>query len=288
MNWDDLKFFLAVARKVSIRKASSELQVNHTTVSRRINQLEADFGVRLFERLPSGYECTPAGEDMRKEAEALEDKVFQMERRLMGKDAELSGWLRVTMHDMLTHKLLMPQIAEFCRVYPNIDLELISSYDTLNLGRREADVAVRITNDPPEDLVGRKLGTYKVACYVAKDIADQYNDQEIQQMLPWLGWDDEIRKPDWVNESPLPQPESRHRFANPLVQLEACKRGMGISMLPCFLGDEEAGVVRIADGWSRPAYDVWVLTHPDLRHTQRVREFMTWMKDTFIRLENRL
>ena len=112
MNWNDLKVCLAVARDGSIRAAASRLGVNHATVSRRINALEEQLGVRLFDRLPSGYVCTPYGEDMFREAQHLEETVHSLERRLIGQDANLTGDIRVTIPSTLA-RLFMPDFAAF-------------------------------------------------------------------------------------------------------------------------------------------------------------------------------
>ncbi|MEN8196747.1 MAG: LysR family transcriptional regulator, partial [Pseudomonadota bacterium] len=169
MDWDDLRFFLAVAHKGSIRAAAAALGVNHSTVSRRIDGFERKLGVRLFERLPTGYLVTPAGEDMMQSARRMEEEAAAIDRRVAGRDHRLSGPLRVTMPDSLAQKLLMPDIVAFSDRHPEIELELVISYVFADLNKREADVAIRMANDPPGHLVGRRVVRQAKAVYASRD-----------------------------------------------------------------------------------------------------------------------
>lgn len=157
LNWDDLKFFIAVSRTGSVRAAGQELGVNHATVSRRINNFEQSLGERLFDRTPSGYVRTRLGDEIYLEAAYLEDRLRSVERKLVGSDDNLQGEIRVTMPDLLGQHLLMEGIGEFSSNYPNIDLHLLGTNAYLNLANREADVAFRICDEPSEYLIGRKL-----------------------------------------------------------------------------------------------------------------------------------
>jgi DNA-binding transcriptional LysR family regulator len=157
MNWDDLKYFLAVYRCGSIRAAAKELAVNHATVSRRINSFEKSLDERLFERSALGYTPTTAAEGIFQEAAHLEERLNTVERKVVGKDKTLKGDIRLTLADILAQSLFMPDLADFCRMYPQIQLEVIDSARSFNLASREADVALRICSAPPEHLIGRKL-----------------------------------------------------------------------------------------------------------------------------------
>lgn len=282
MDWDNLRIFLALAREKTVRAAAGGLGVSHSTVSRRIDAFEQDLGVRLFERLPDGYVLTPFGEDMMQTARRLEESVNGLERRVLGQDARLRGDLRVTMPDLLAAKLLMPDLVAFGESYPDIDLEVAISYTPFDLGRREADVAIRITRDPPEMLVGRKIITYARATYASRDYLSRHDPEHAPDSVTWIGWDDRVRHPRWVRESSFPNASVRGRMNNAMVQLAAAKAGMGLAMLPCFMGDTEADLLRVPPGRPEPAWDIWILTHEDLRATARVRAFMDFMADAFL------
>lgn len=282
MDWDNLRIFLALAREKTVRAAAGGLGISHSTVSRRIDAFEQDLGVRLFERLPDGYVLTPFGEDMMQTARRLEESVNGLERRVLGQDARLRGDLRVTMPDLLAAKLLMPDLVAFGESYPDIDLEVAISYTPFDLGRREADVAIRITRDPPEMLVGRKIITYARATYASRDYLSCHDPEHAPDSVTWIGWDDRVRHPRWVRESSFPNASVRGRMNNAMVQLAAAKAGMGLAMLPCFMGDTEADLLRVPPGRPEPAWDIWILTHEDLRATARVRAFMDFMADAFL------
>jgi DNA-binding transcriptional LysR family regulator len=147
LNWDDVRYFLAVSRSGSVRGAAEKLQVNHTTVLRRIAQLEDRLGARMFEKLPSGYRLTDAGEQVQEFAEQMETSSHQLEKRVLGQDQGLRGVLRVTMAPTVATHLLMPDLAEFSQLHPEIEMEILSTLERVNLTNREADVAVRVVHD---------------------------------------------------------------------------------------------------------------------------------------------
>lgn len=283
MDWDHLRVFMALAREQSVRAAATALGVSHSTVSRRIDAFERDLGVRLFERLPNGFVLTPYGEDTLQTAQRLEESLDGLQRRVRGQDARLRGDLRVTMPDLLAANLLMPDLVAFCEQYPEIDLEVAISYTPFDLVRRQADVAIRITRDPPERLVGRKVITFARAAYASRDYIARHDPQHAPQAATWIGWDDSTRHPRWVRATAVPQAPVRGRMNNAMVQLAACKAGMGLAMLPCFMGDSEPDLARVPPGEPEPAWDIWLLTHEDLRATARVRAFMDAMAAAFHR-----
>lgn len=276
-NWDDLRFFLAVARKGSVRGAAALLGVNHSTVSRRIDGFEKRLDARLFERLPSGYFITGAGEEMLHAATRIEKEVDTIGRRVVGRDARLSGLLRVTLHGSLAQKLLMPDLAAFGAAYPEIELALVLSHSMADLARREADVAIRISNEPPESLVGRRILKYANAIYASHDYLAARDLTDHGAGLNWVGWSDTVPDPQWVRESPFPKAPARNRITEPMAQMEAARAGMGLAMLPCFIGDTEPGLRRVLPRVTMPSRDIWILTHEDLRRTARVRQFIDFM-----------
>jgi len=280
MDWDNLRFFLAVARKGSIRAASTTLSVNHSTVARRITSFEENLGVRLFERLPSGYVLTPAGEEMLKSAQQIEDEIVKLDRQVIGRDAQLVGSLRVTMPILLASHLLMPDIAAFTKTYPQIQLELAFSNEEFNLRKREADVAIRFTQSPPEYLVGREIISPSKGVYASDDYVATHDPIENPDKLHWLGWEDD--KPQWIKDSRFCASPVIHKADDMLAQLEAVKLGMGIAMLPCFIADQVPNLQRLEILNSKgPCGNLWMLTHQDLRATARVKAFTDFMLKAF-------
>lgn len=282
MDWDNLRFFLMVARKGTIRAASDALSVNHSTVSRRITAFEKQLGVRLFERLPNGYVLTPTGEEMLKSAQHIEDEVVKLDRQVIGRDAQLSGILRVTMPTALATHLLMPDIAAFTKMYPSIHLELAFSSEEFNLRKREADVAIRLTPNPPDYLVGRRILTPAKGVYASHTYLKSHDPDKNPDKLHWIGWEEITSPTSWNKDSQYAASPVMHKADDLLAQLEAVKSGMGIAMLPCFLADTVPSLKRLELISTRGTCgDIWILTHEDLRATARVRAFIDFMLIAF-------
>jgi DNA-binding transcriptional LysR family regulator len=282
VNWDDLKYFLAVCRSGSIRSAAITLGVNHATVSRRINSFEKSLGERLFERTPKGYLRTKAADDIFEETLHLEERLSSVERKAAGKDKSLNGDIRITFVDLLAEHLLMPIFAEFCQLYPRVQLEIIDSSRAFNLANREADVAFRFCKEPPDYLIGRKLGNVHRACYVSKNLLENTGLENGTGQLNWLGWTDKMRRPI----GPLARQHfefgSKHKILSSKLQMEACKNGLGVALLPCFIGDSEETLTRIPPYTSEHKYDIWILSHPDLRQNKKVQTFVRFVTDKML------
>jgi len=282
LNWDDLKFFLAVCHAGSIRAAAEKLAVNHSTVSRRINSFEQALGQRLFERTSNGYVKTKLADEIFAEASHLEERLSSVERKVQGKSEELSGDIRITLPDLLGTGLLIPGFAMFCQKYPNIELELIDSIKELNLANREADVAFRIVKNPPEYLIGRKLAVLHRACYISKNLAPKLLEEGWLEKQNWLGWTDKLRRPIGVIAKEYPRFNSKHKIANNQLQIEACKQGLGVAILPCFRADSDPDLIRIPPYISEGKYDLWILSHQDMRKNNKVQTFVRFMTEYII------
>jgi len=278
MDWDDLKYFLAVAKTGSIRGASQKLRVNHSTVSRRIKSYEQELGQQLFIRNQTGYAMTTAAEEIYEVARNMEEQINALERTTFSRDDQLSGEIRITMPHVLSSHLLMPILSQFTIAYPGIELDLDISPETLNLTNREADVAIRITNDPPDHLIGKKVARYAKSIYASPEYITSHNFKD-KASLNWIGWDDTSTGLWWVMETDFSDVPLRHKMNNEYAQLEAAKVGMGMTMLPCFIGDAVAGLQRVQTETILPSYEIWILTHPDLRNSARVSVFIKFMAE---------
>lgn len=284
MDWDNLRFFLAVARKGTIRAASVALSVNHSTVARRISAFEKKLGVRLFERLPNGYVLTATGEEMMRSAQHVEDEIVKLDRQVIGRDSQLNGVLRVTMPGALATNLLMPDIAAFTKLYPNIHLELACSSEEFNLRKREADIAIRFTSNPPDYLVGRKILRPAGGVYASHEYLKYHNPDQHPDKLNWIGWDEINTHTQRYMESRFSLSPVTHKLDDLLAHLEAVKLGMGIAILPCFLADPIDSLQRLEIfPLSAKCGELWILTHEDLRSTARVRAFIDFMLEVFER-----
>lgn len=284
INWDDVRLFLALARHGSARGAAQALRVSHTTIARRAEQLEDDLGTRLFDRAVTGFRLTSAGELFRQEAEAAEECLLAAERKLQGQDADPAGEIRITAPDVIAIRLLMDDFVQFSRQYPEIDLNIMLSYDIFNIARREADIAIRFLGQnrtPPEELVGRKLVTIASCYYASVDYLAENNPWDVQTQARFIGWGDDERFPWWVKDSPFPHVPAYGNFNNAMLQISAAQAGMGIAAMPCYVGDAARGLRRIPDTEPYDNYAVWLLSHPDLRDTARLRIFRKFIIKAF-------
>jgi DNA-binding transcriptional LysR family regulator len=274
LNWDDLRFFLALARSVTVSAAGRELGVKHTTVARRIKALEHSLGTRLFDHLPDGYAMTPAGENLYQNALVMEEQAQAVDRQVFGLDSQLHGNLKLTAaHDVLD-RLVIPQLGLFRRAYPGIDLQLLSSTGLADLSARQADIALRLTPKPPDHLIGRKVLPLGIGIYASR----QYLEAN-----PELGhiilWNDEVELPEWVKQH-FANAEVTIR-ANDVTTLLACViSNMGATMLPCYIGDTASNLCRLELPLTASTWGIWVLSHADLRATARVRALREFLIDT--------
>jgi len=274
VNWDDLRVFLAVARSGSVSSGARQLDLQHSTVSRRMRKLERELGVRLFNKVPSGYALTSAGEDLMQRASRMEREVLAVDGALSGKDLKLSGPLRVTAIDNMATTVLMPMFNAFRRQYPEVTLHVMVSNTDVSLAQREADVAIRLTNTPPDTLIGKRVTTVASAVYGSPAYLEQLRCDGGEPH--WLGVECCGFHKSWTRQVSGEQP---HRFYvdDTLLTQAALREGMGVSILPCFMGDPDPALARYEE--PQPEWDLglWILLHPDLKRTARVLAFRDHM-----------
>lgn len=284
LDWDDYRFFLALARAGTLTGAGASLGVNHATVLRRVGGLEKRLGVRLFDKGPGGHTATPAGDRIRAAAERMEEEHLNLERHVLGEDLRLEGNIRVASTSDLLEHLLAGILVDFQARYPGIRLEIVTGQQQLSLVRRETDMALRPTRQPPDNAVGRRLATLASALYAAPDYLEQHGADWRDPSHRWIAPDESLaRYPAWG--------WLRSCVARPGVTLQAntmsgmrsaCRSGAGIAPLPCFMADGDARLVRLTGPIDEMASDLWLLTHADLRHTARIRAFMDFAADVVI------
>ncbi|SLN43661.1 HTH-type transcriptional regulator DmlR [Pseudoruegeria aquimaris] len=260
-DWDDLRAVLMVVRHGALARAAKALGVNYTTVARRIAQAEEAYGVRFFERLPAGYVPTPEGLAAAEAAEAMAERETGLRLRLAGQDARLSGPLTVTAPSLLIASHLCTVFDAFTRAHPDVELRVLAANEVLNLNRREADLAVRISNDPGDTLTGRRLAQQHTAAFAAPELAERLA-AEPGMPLEWIGftfWDG----PPKASRARHPEGRVRLRFDDMTAVIGAAKAGLGVARMPVFVG-RAAGLVQVPVMPPQPYQDIWMVAHRDV------------------------
>jgi len=278
MNWDDLRLVLAVAQEGTLSGAARHLRVTHSTVFRRLGAIEEGLGVRLFERFRDGYSPTPAGETVAAQAARFADDFVALERRLSGQDLRPSGTVRITTTDTIS-AMLMRHVPALRAAHPEILLEITVSNAMANLTRREADVALRPTPEPPEALVGRRIANIAHAVYGSPTYLSRHGGGDPSN-FEWIGLDDTLATTvigRWMRENIRDAQIGLRVDSLPALKDAVCA-GIGVALLPCYLGDEEVQLHRAA---AAAGVDVrsalWLLTHSDLKRTARIRAVMDFL-----------
>jgi DNA-binding transcriptional LysR family regulator len=278
LSWDEFRLVKSVAEARSLVGAAEILGVNHSTVFRRLAALEQAVGARLFERSRTGYEPTVAGEEMIALASTMAQSVLEFERRVAGRDIKPTGELSVTTPEAIGQHFMPAIIAQFQSQNPGIVVELILSNQSLNLSRRDADIAIRLTNDPPETLVGRRICTGRWSVYCRRDLIAELEPEAIDS-VSFIGFTDSFGTAPWrrwieANIRPgrlIAHANSAH------CRLQMALQGLGATLLPCFLGDGRPDLTRVGPLLPDLDLGLWMLTHSDLRRSARVRAFMDFV-----------
>ena len=275
LDWNDVRYVVAVARGRSAAAAARALGVSHATVLRRIHALEQGIGTPLFERLPSGYVPTEAGRTLTDVGTSIESALAETKRILDGRATELAGTVRFTTTDSLAYFLLPPIVASFRERYPAIKLEMLVTNMLLDLDKRDADVSLRPSADPPESWVGMRLSRFDFGLYAAPAYLDTRRD------VPWTDFDWLL--PDGaLATAPASQwLRSQIRAEQAVFSVDSfvalrvlAMNGMGATLLPSFMAHAEPGLTLLGRAPRHASNDIWVLTHANLRQSGRVHAFM--------------
>ena len=279
MNWDDLRLFLAVARTGSISGAAKQLGVQHSTVSRRIRSFEEKLGTRLLERKTGRYELTQAGENVKEASGRIEREVLGVDAALLGKDAQQVGPLKVAALNNMASTVLMPMFASFSKSKPQVELHIIVSNIDASLSQREADVAIRLTNTPTDTLIGKRIVTVASTIYGSRSYIEQLRKEGGEPK--WIGVECCGFHKSWTKQ--LDRGHA-HNFYSDDTQLThaALREGLGVSILPCFMGDADPLLARYSDPDPALNLGLWLLLHPDLKRTARVLAFRDHMEQAII------
>jgi DNA-binding transcriptional LysR family regulator len=274
MEWGDVRIFLAIARHGTLGAAARQVGQTQPTMGRRLRALEAATGHALFQRTRDGFVLTDEGAAVLAYAERMEEEALGFTRALAGKDAHLSGLLRVSSSDWFGVHVLTPVFARFLARHRGVSLELVTDARRYNLARREADLAFRITPFEEADVIQRKLMHMEYALYGRMDlVAPQAGDGEGNALISMDGAFGALPDVVWARRM-LPNARIAFGSNNRGAQARMCAQGGGFAVLPCLLGDTTAGLRRIDLGEAPPGRDVWLGYHRDLRRVARLRALL--------------
>lgn len=288
LDWGDLQHFVALCSEGSASAAAQALQVHHATVLRRIAALETALGVPLLVLRGTRYERTAAGDDLLAGVDGLAQRLHDAVHELEDHDGAFSGEIRLTTTDTLVRGLLGPLIEAFCARHPEVQVRIVVNNNFLSLTRREADVAIRGSNRPPSNLVGRRVGDIQTAPYASRAYLRSLGlgtRRTPLTQLDWVGPDDSLahlEQAKWLVRS-IPAERVVMTVDSLVGMLQAVQQGIGAAMLLCPLADADRKLVRLAPPDSALDTQIWILTHPGLRQVARVRAFSQFMFEALSR-----
>lgn len=280
MHWDDLKFVLTVDREGGLAAAARTLAINYSTAHRRLDGIERKLGVRLFQRVRSGYRLTRQGEEISATARRIEAEVLAVERQVVGTDQKLSGTIRVGTSQLLGLYLLPEILGKFLQQYPEVKVKLCISDELANLRHSDADVVIRGTARPPPYLVGRSIAPIAYCAYAREDLIRDTRTRPLNH-YEWLGFDNNDPHAPltrWLQQL-VPGARCRCTFDSAAGLREALVRGLGAAVVPCLSGDQIPELSRISEVRMEPGFNLWILSHADLRRSARIKAFMKFVED---------
>lgn len=270
LDWDDLRVFLAVVRAGSVRGAAKQIGKTHATVSRHIRSLQDALGNAVLERRREGQCLTELGSRILPHAEQVEENVAAIDRAAFSADTGLAGSVKLSLSESLYTALLHQSIDEFMQRYPMIELTIVATDNLVKLAMRDADVIIRITTNPPEAAYGRKLADSPLAVYASPEYL-----QSRPGVDRWIAFDHEPAR------APLIPARVVANVDTPALAAKMIAMGQGIGILPCYVGDTDAGLMRVDGMNSIPDMQIWGLTHDDLRPNPRVRVLLDHFYEAF-------
>jgi DNA-binding transcriptional LysR family regulator len=284
MEWDDLRYFLAVARDGSLRKAARVLKTSPATTARRIAALERRLGARLFARNQTGYALTESGEAVRVRAEDVEQAVLSVEREALGRDLQPTGKVRMTTTNDIATLVVGPNLGDFHRRYPEILLEIIASTEIINLNRREADLALRTVRPTQPDAVVRHVGWWNLGLYAARSYAKAHRLKPGSidpGGLAIITFNEEVahqRGGPWFAKHAADAHVALAANTR-TIHHAACRAGLGLAILPCLLADRDPDLIRLLPPERVVSVELWLVVHRDLVRTARIRAVIDFLAE---------
>jgi DNA-binding transcriptional LysR family regulator len=280
INWDSLRYVLAVAKMRSISAAARSLGVNRSTVLRRINQFQSELNCRLFEPTDSGYILTVEAEKLIEAAQDIEATIFNVQRQIAGQELKLEGELRVTTTDSFMSTIVGPHLSSFYEKHPNIIVELVVTNSILDLNRRDADIAIRPTRVPDPHLEGRKICNLDFGLYASSEYLAQTKNVDLFDKR-WVGFDASLEStPPGIWFTSKVKNKSICMRCDSFVSIKiAASNSVGVALLPTMLGENDKNLVRLDYNIQELSIGLWLLTHPDLYRSARVHAFFDHFSD---------
>ena len=285
-NWEQMPYFLAVARFGSLRAAAEALGTTHAKLSRQIDALEGAYGMQLFRRSRSGVELTEAGILLLPVAKEAEGLFLGAQQRLTGLDRQETGSLRFSLSGTLAYEIVSPILIKFFERYPGIDIDIRVSDRMEDINRLETDVSLRVAYEVTDDVVARKLLPVALAYYASPDYLKRHMPEAGSkgEGLHLIGWDEINRSPSWIEQSPFPLAEVRHATTDHVLQLNLARRGFGIVKTMPLLASNGLELVPVPGNELEFDQNIWILLHSDLRRTTRVRRFVDFLANELLAL----
>jgi DNA-binding transcriptional LysR family regulator len=274
LDWDNLRYFLAVARAGKLTAAARRLGQDHTTVGRRIASLESAFQSKLFERRSDGYRLTEVGQRLYENVDALESSVWEIQRNIAGRTQQVEGLVRIGAPDDFGNVFLAKRIGELQGLHPGLKIELITSPHALSVSKREVDIAIGLERPVEGRLFVRKLTDFEMRLYATQDYIDAHGPIDGAADLARLMW---IGSVSDVNSAALPDagldgtPTPRLTCSSFAGQLSAAVSGAGVAMLPRYVADQETSLMPILPDVAKATQAYHMVVHADLRDLPRVR-----------------
>jgi DNA-binding transcriptional LysR family regulator len=269
VQWDDLKYLLALFRAGTLSAAAREMGTEHTTIARRIASLEDELGIRLFDRSSKGFVLTPEGEAIVELATRVEQKAFDIERLAQGRQSDLKGVVRISAPPTFASAFLVQRLLPLRIQHPELELELVGDSRSASLSRREADIAIRLDRSATTSIFVRRIGALGFGLYGQRD----YVERTCEESRDFLGYDDSLEhvpQQRWLR-SVCGARKLAFRSNDLHTLHNAAAAGLGLAVLPRYLGDPDERLQRVAVDPAPDSRDLWLLIHPDLRRSPRFR-----------------
>jgi DNA-binding transcriptional LysR family regulator len=275
MDWNDLRYVLTLSRAGTLAAAARRLNVNQTTVARRLDAIQRALSVRLFERVDGAFHPTKAGEAAIAHAARMEQHTAALERGVRNVDHEVAGSVRLTAVPVLINRLVVPALPELQARHPGLRLDLVADSRNASLTRREADVALRLARpEAGRSVLTRRLGQLDYAVYGARDGSPS--------QLPWITYEEgsaHLPQARWIEMASRGEAMAPLSVNDAEALFQAVSAGLGKSLLPCFVADGARGLRRLSGPKAVLSREVWLLTHAELRRQARMTAVVDWLGD---------
>ena len=283
-DWDDYRYFLAVANEGSLSAAARQLKVSQPTVSRRISQLEQRLSIRLFDQLPTGMQLTPPAREIVAIAKNLEHNAIELRRRVAGRETDLAGPITITATQSFTTCWLAQRVAEFANLYPDIEVTCLADNQVLNLARREADIAIRFGQPTAPGLIGSKVGTVHCGIYGSKDYFETHGTPRSLEDLSrhkLIDTTDPIARFEQSKDLKVLMRDAvvSSRTNCPFTYIAMAQSGLGLIATTNYMTVQAPELMRVLAKDYDKKIDLWMLMHPDMKSSARVRVFKDYIRD---------